>query len=122
MAAGVPPLRLPALPLPLEALASPRRCPQQLEQFRCCSVAQVLPCPLPRHIPSPQVSTEFVHQQPHNILMVVDGGDVQRGIATARLGIDVKGQTSFFSSVPERKEQTPLDGGLVVSRVLKNVN
>lgn len=98
MAAAAAALRLPVLPL--ETLAGPRRRPQQLEQVRRGVAAQVLPRPLPRRVPPPEVGAELVHQQPEDVLVVVDGGDVQRGVATVGLGVDVKGQTGFFNSVP----------------------
>lgn len=60
----------------------PRRSPQQLEDVHGLGAAQVLPRLLPRRVPQTHVGVELVHQQADDVLVAVDGGDVEGGVAT----------------------------------------
>lgn len=66
----------------LAAQSRPRRSSQQLEDVHGHGAAQVLPRLLPRRVPQVHVSVEFVHQQADDVLVAVDGGNVEGGVAT----------------------------------------
>lgn len=55
---------------------------EQLQDFQRGVAAQVLPCLLSRIVPQRHVSVERADQEPDHVLVAVDGGDVERGVAT----------------------------------------
>lgn len=54
---------------------------QQPQDFHRGVAAQVLPRLLPRVVPQRHVSVERADQEPDHVLVAVDGGDVERGVA-----------------------------------------
>lgn len=76
---------------------------QHLEDVLRSMRAQVLPRPLPRRVPQLHVRRKLVDQQPHDVLVVVDGSDVKRRVAARGPAVDVKGQTGFLDTVPGRE-------------------
>lgn len=67
------------------------RSSQQLEDVQRGGPAQVLPGLLPRSVPQPDVGVELAHQQPDDVFVAVDGGDVEGSVAAGRPGVDVEG-------------------------------
>lgn len=69
---------------PDSSLSSPSslwRSSQQLEDIGRRGAAQVLPRLLSRRVPQSHVGFELANQQPNDVLVAVDGGDVERRVA-----------------------------------------
>lgn len=69
---------------PDSSLSSPNsswRSSQQLEDIGRHVAAQVLPCLLSRRVPQSHVGFELANQQPNDVLVAVDGGNVERRVA-----------------------------------------
>lgn len=73
---------------------------QQLEDVCRSAAAQVLPGFLPRRVPQTHVCAELGHQQAQDVLVAVDGCDVERRLAAHGPGVDVKAQTCLLHSIP----------------------
>lgn len=73
---------------------------QQLQDVRG-SVAQVLPGLLPRHVPQLHVGFQLLHQQPDDVFVAVDGGDVERRLTRRRLGVHIEAQAFLLHPVAE---------------------